>query len=1647
MRTEQVQEFVKTSAALAWNPDLDDTVWVAFLADIEGQLAGHGYRLQVLHNMPSYAAQDEVNKVIYLAMHRRGVPVPIDDRIWSGYHDFGHVVDARTDEEYLRDFRPTIQLEMACDKFGLDETIAFLNKHGVEHNLHPDLWKERRYSTPRHTAEWLQNLNKGRGFTELDQKQVHAIADHLDVEWDNSPTFMRDCQQTVGKSHLDDMTPEELWTVVQMMVQQVLGEPGEVVKTAMKFLRKSTGISNAPTEQFRGPKRFESWSKIEGGGVAARDAGQDQRIEHAPAGIRAMLKRWGAPANAAKLRVGGKTFKLPKPPQPPKPPGEKVAKMHCEDNKGGEALKGGLADGMPNRRFPTEQLRKGMKVEREHTSDPRAAKEVAKDHLVEDRKYYDKLEKMEKKAGGDLAEMLRKGRAKTAEPPPPKGWYESGKTGKDWDEKLQGMLVRGKEAAAYYHGTRPESHEKILREGLSPSHATMPDEKVTFFTNKPEYAGSFSKHWWRKKMDLPLHKKVWHSVMPGPIKGQKVLRVDVPKEHEGTISKNKRLGDFTSSRHIPAEWISEHKLAAVKIGPPPSPNRKEYPYQGSCEFQGIKILIENKRGSIRSGTGPGGKKWRTVMPHHYGEVPRSLGADGDPVDVYVGPNEKSDVVYIVHQLKSPKFKSFDEDKVMLGFTSAAEAKKQYLRAYDSNKYFGSMSVCSVEDFKKALKNRSVRGKRISTALVMAKVARGRTEQRRRIRKGGKELAIGAGTGLALAGAANKANEALGNRMYNAMAAGSDARLPGEFESHAARLRAVGATLEHGTGGEAFYHRAKHHVSLGGLTYPEVLAHEVGHAVDPWKKGMNRARVAGGAIAGGLTGAGLMYGAEGLAGKAPADRARSFRRARNLGLGAAVARHAPTLLNEARASLNALKHAPPGRGPAYRKVLAPAYGGYLMGATKALALPAAAEVLRRRALREEEREGRKTAGAFDAPSLALRLLGASGAAKSTGSVGDSLSHAVKRTLLSDIPGTSKIHLIPKKIQEVAAHTLAHHPETIPLMVAPGSPVTVPSYLKGKGKLMDLLSRGREKAASELLAKTRWRDRPKVFKEHLERTLPRHLPEHTKIKKIEVTRMLGIGSPQARIHLRTGGKNPVSSEGGFAHGTADVGLHKKFLRKKWHVEADSLYLKTKFQRRGIGAAAVQGIAGAGKSLGATHVGLEADDKGKAVWAKTPGIRFGDKGEKSRIRRKHNRGARKGGKPLLGKDFKPGDVPSDFLHKYQPKDMFVRYHLPLQKQAASGMRSRVKLKKVLAPRSIQGMMAGEKTGPRWGMFLGDKQIGFMDMTPGDHSRVSLTHIDEKFRGMGLGKKMYGEVMRRQPGQTLKSDTMVSTDAQRVWRGMSKKPSYKVRENALAGSTRGYLNAGGDGIKPVTYAVSSKRPIFQASLPAASAVGTKSKPSALPGGLAGYIDPSDRESIKGKFLRGAGTAGRVAAGAGSLALVTAPFWAPHAIDYGFKRRRKKMLAARAQQSPEQEKQAAFRPSKIHGKGFFTDEAVKKGKPIALAFNERGLQSREARKTNHSKHPNAEVKKKGKLRFMVALRDLDKGVEVTVDYGKLNLPELGLKGIAPKKKLPKDKTGRGILPTQMDTNANKLLKNVRRQGRPKPIRYKRRAGWARKGT
>ena len=123
---------------------------------------------------------------------------------------------------------------------------------------------------------------------------------------------------------------------------------------------------------------------------------------------------------------------------------------------------------------------------------------------------------------------------------------------------------------------------------------------------------------------------------------------------------------------------------------------------GHIRVQGMDISIENPKGSYRRGKSKNGKEWSIKMNNDYGYFTRSVGKDGDAVDVFLGPNLSSDKVFPIDQYYNGEF---DETKVMLGFDSKEEAKSAYLSNYEKNwKGFKYITEVDIDTFKGWLYN-------------------------------------------------------------------------------------------------------------------------------------------------------------------------------------------------------------------------------------------------------------------------------------------------------------------------------------------------------------------------------------------------------------------------------------------------------------------------------------------------------------------------------------------------------------------------------------------------------------------------------------------------------------------------------------------------------------------------------------------------------------------------------------------------------------------------------------------------------------------------------------------------------------------------------------------------------------------------------
>jgi len=123
-------------------------------------------------------------------------------------------------------------------------------------------------------------------------------------------------------------------------------------------------------------------------------------------------------------------------------------------------------------------------------------------------------------------------------------------------------------------------------------------------------------------------------------------------------------------------------------------------------IHGLDIALENVKGGKRSGIGKDGRRWAVSMPAHYGYIKRTEGADGDHVDVYVGPDHASQHVYVIDQ-KDAHTGKFDEHKVMLGFNSEDQARATYIKGFSDGKgaqRIQSINPMSIDQFKDWLKH-------------------------------------------------------------------------------------------------------------------------------------------------------------------------------------------------------------------------------------------------------------------------------------------------------------------------------------------------------------------------------------------------------------------------------------------------------------------------------------------------------------------------------------------------------------------------------------------------------------------------------------------------------------------------------------------------------------------------------------------------------------------------------------------------------------------------------------------------------------------------------------------------------------------------------------------------------------------------------
>ena len=118
----------------------------------------------------------------------------------------------------------------------------------------------------------------------------------------------------------------------------------------------------------------------------------------------------------------------------------------------------------------------------------------------------------------------------------------------------------------------------------------------------------------------------------------------------------------------------------------------------SYELNGFKLKIAFPKGSERAGTSPDGEMWKRTMTADYGDIEGIRGADGDKMDVFVGPRRDTNKIFVVDQVKEDG--SFDEHKVVMGAASEDQARQVYLSNYPQGwNGLGAITAMTPEQFR------------------------------------------------------------------------------------------------------------------------------------------------------------------------------------------------------------------------------------------------------------------------------------------------------------------------------------------------------------------------------------------------------------------------------------------------------------------------------------------------------------------------------------------------------------------------------------------------------------------------------------------------------------------------------------------------------------------------------------------------------------------------------------------------------------------------------------------------------------------------------------------------------------------------------------------------------------------------------------
>lgn len=170
--------------------------------------------------------------------------------------------------------------------------------------------------------------------------------------------------------------------------------------------------------------------------------------------------------------------------------------------------------------------------------------------------------------------------------------------------------------------------------------------------------------------------------------------LEKPASSEDLFAKAERVAEEDKAKRT-------RKKEEAKVDTNPTEAQKEAGNykKGHIKVDGFNVTIEQPKGSVRRGKDANGKEWETEMHNSYGYIRGTESVDGDHIDIFLSDNPTEGNVFVVDQVN--KDGSFDEHKVMYGFSDMESARKAYLSNYEEGwQGLGNITEVSKEEFKK-----------------------------------------------------------------------------------------------------------------------------------------------------------------------------------------------------------------------------------------------------------------------------------------------------------------------------------------------------------------------------------------------------------------------------------------------------------------------------------------------------------------------------------------------------------------------------------------------------------------------------------------------------------------------------------------------------------------------------------------------------------------------------------------------------------------------------------------------------------------------------------------------------------------------------------------------------------------------------------